>query len=111
MTPTTPSTPNDPTTAAAADRLSEELDAAIARVDALEAEYRALLADPGVIQEDRDAQRVLLTSARESLAITRAAFELIGTGDYGRCERCGEPIAPERLEAIPDALRCVECSI
>jgi len=111
MNPTTPSTPNDATTVAAADRLSKELDAAVARVDALEAEYRALLADPGVIQEDRDAQRVLLTSARESLATTRAASELVGTGDYGRCERCGEPIAAERLEAVPDALRCVGCSL
>ena len=27
---------------------------------------------------------------------------------YGRCDNCGEPIAPERLEAIPWAVRCID---
>jgi len=28
---------------------------------------------------------------------------------YGICERCGEPINPERLKAYPAARTCVEC--
>jgi len=31
-----------------------------------------------------------------------------GRGD-GRCVDCGEPISPERLEALPDAARCLSC--
>jgi DnaK suppressor protein len=31
------------------------------------------------------------------------------SGTYGTCERCGRPIAEERLEAIPWALLCIDC--
>ena len=30
-------------------------------------------------------------------------------GAYGVCEDCGRRIAEERLEALPDATRCVAC--
>ena len=30
-------------------------------------------------------------------------------GTYGSCERCGKPIDPDRLEARPWALLCIEC--
>jgi len=30
-------------------------------------------------------------------------------GGYGVCEDCSGKIAPERLEALPDATRCVSC--
>ncbi len=26
------------------------------------------------------------------------------------CELCGKPIRPERLEALPETKRCVECA-
>ncbi len=28
---------------------------------------------------------------------------------YGLCDSCGQPIAPERLEALPQASLCVNC--
>lgn len=31
-------------------------------------------------------------------------------GTYGICERCGRPIAPGRLEALPTATTCVACA-
>ena len=37
------------------------------------------------------------------------ALERLEAGTYGRCERCGNEIAPERLEAIPTARLCVAC--
>jgi RNA polymerase-binding transcription factor DksA len=30
-------------------------------------------------------------------------------GKAGVCEDCGGPIAPERMEALPDSTRCVGC--
>jgi DnaK suppressor protein len=30
-------------------------------------------------------------------------------GTYGICERCGRPIAPERLEALPWAVLGIDC--
>jgi DnaK suppressor protein len=33
----------------------------------------------------------------------------IAEGGYGVCEDCSGKIAPERLEALPDATRCISC--
>ena len=30
-------------------------------------------------------------------------------GSYGLCERCGQPIGDERLEALPAARLCLAC--
>jgi DnaK suppressor protein len=31
-------------------------------------------------------------------------------GTYGLCDACGEPIAPKRLQAMPDVVLCIECA-
>jgi RNA polymerase-binding transcription factor len=38
-----------------------------------------------------------------------AALARIDEGNYGKCERCGQDIPFERLEAIPTARLCVTC--
>lgn len=38
------------------------------------------------------------------------ALAKLGEGTYGTCDGCGAEIAPERLEAIPWAVRCVRCA-
>ena len=43
------------------------------------------------------------------LADVERALAKLADGSYGVCDRCGEPIPPERLEAIPWATRCVAC--
>lgn len=53
-------------------------------------------------------------AARENLTgmlskIQRALFRL-NKGDYGKCEKCGKMIEPERLEAMPTATLCIACS-
>jgi DnaK suppressor protein len=48
-------------------------------------------------------------NAEHLLSSIDAALARIEDGTYGRCERCGEPIAEERLEALPYATRCIEC--
>ena len=35
------------------------------------------------------------------------ALEKLDDGTYGTCDACGEPIPPERLDAMPWATRCV----
>ena len=37
-----------------------------------------------------------------------AALARIDDGTYGLCVRCGQPIAAERLEAVPYATLCIE---
>lgn len=39
-----------------------------------------------------------------------SALMRIAAGDYGRCIRCGREIAPERLEARPEAPLCIDCA-
>ena len=43
------------------------------------------------------------------LAAVDAAIARLDDGSYGRCVRCGNLIAPERLEALPWAAHCIEC--
>jgi DnaK suppressor protein len=38
-----------------------------------------------------------------------AALERFEKGTYGLCTRCGRPIDPARLEALPYAQWCMEC--
>ena len=44
----------------------------------------------------------------EKLADVERALEKLDEGSYGICDVCGDPIAPERLEAILWATRCVK---
>ena len=37
------------------------------------------------------------------------ALKAIDDGGYGTCERCGQPINPERLEVNPWATFCITC--
>jgi RNA polymerase-binding transcription factor DksA len=43
------------------------------------------------------------------LAAVEAAVARLDAGTFGTCVRCGRPIAPERLEALPWAAHCIEC--
>lgn len=97
---------DDATTAA----LQVEVAAARERVDDLQRHYEELLADPSVIQEDRDAAALLLGTARSALETAEDAARRADDGTYGRCEVCGVVIPRERLDAVPDAARCVACS-
>ena len=49
-----------------------------------------------------------LTLRRELNAIDDALARM-RDGSYGRCVDCGAAIAPERLEAVPQAEHCIDC--
>ena len=46
---------------------------------------------------------------RDQLAAVEHALHKFEEGTYGLCESCGQPIDPERLEALPQARRCMSC--
>ena len=46
---------------------------------------------------------------RQEMAAVEHALDKIEKGTYGLCDNCGQPIAPERLEALPQASLCVKC--
>lgn len=51
----------------------------------------------------------VVTALRENLRDTERALAKMDAGTYGDCERCGRTISPERLEALPWALLCIDC--
>jgi DnaK suppressor protein len=40
----------------------------------------------------------------------RRALAKLADGTYGTCDACGGPIAPKRLEAVPESVLCIECA-
>ena len=46
---------------------------------------------------------------KEHLAEVEHALRKFEEGTYGLCDSCGQPIAPERLEALPQANLCMNC--
>jgi len=57
--------------------------------------------DAGTDNFDRDFALSLLSSEQEALKEIEEAIQRIHNGTYGICEVTGEPIAAERLEAVP----------
>jgi RNA polymerase-binding transcription factor DksA len=62
------------------------------------------------IAYERSRLSTLITQAGEHLAEIQAALDRIVDGTFGRCERCGEPIAEERLHALPSTRVCRDCA-
>ena len=57
-------------------------------------------------QERDDAMLAVVASQREEVV---AALARLDEGTYGRCVQCGTDLPEERLEARPEAARCVNC--
>lgn len=88
------------------DRVKEEL----------EHLYEALQAEVDVEPDEGDAEiterektAALIGVLERRLQDIERALKAIETGQYGICERCGNPIEPERLEVKPDAILCLNC--
>lgn len=48
------------------------------------------------------------SSLETELERTERALVKLDEGSYGICDVCGRPIAPKRLEAMPDSVLCIE---
>jgi RNA polymerase-binding transcription factor len=67
------------------------------------------LADSASETLDREIEQSLEDNAEHLLACIEAALQRIEAGTYGACERCGNQISEERLDALPYATKCIEC--
>ena len=59
------------------------------------------------IQED--IELALIQMKAETLTRVNEALERLNAGSYGRCNECGDEISPQRLRALPFAVRCKDC--
>jgi DnaK suppressor protein len=59
-------------------------------------------------------ERLSQIAAHDRLQATLAevvrAQEKLADGSYGTCDRCGGPVGEARLEAMPWATLCIDCS-
>jgi len=67
------------------------------------------LADIASDDIDRKMIEMLGSQELKRLKMIESAQTRIKQGKYGHCIKCDRPIPPERLEAIPYALMCIEC--
>jgi DnaK suppressor protein len=59
------------------------------------------------IQED--IELALIQMKAETLTRINEALERLDAGTYGSCNECGDEISPQRLRALPFAVRCKDC--
>ena len=87
-------------------RLLEEIGEAIVAPGQMTYGSQAAAASQ-VFAQQRDL--ALRDRADQQLVLVDEAIARLDAGSFGTCVRCGKPIAPERLEALPWAARCIDC--
>lgn len=60
------------------------------------------------VQKETNDMR--LSNATDTRSKVKKALARIETGEYGICEKCGDKIEENRLEAIPDTFLCSKCA-
>jgi DnaK suppressor protein len=70
--------------------------------------YDENFADSGQVAAEQGENKALLNQLNEQLAEVDRALAKMDDGTYGLCERCGEPIAEARLEAMPATRFCIK---
>jgi len=103
-----------PDTDAAKARLEEQL----AELETRQARIAGDLAEP--LNADSSEQAIEMEDdaslegqgalVAKEIASVKRALARIEDGTYGECVRCGEDIAPARLEARPEAALCIDCA-
>lgn len=66
-------------------------------------------ADAGSDLTDADRAEAMLSVANTQRRAVVDALKRLEEGDYGSCVDCGKPVPEGRLEARPEAARCVQC--
>ena len=58
---------------------------------------------------EREKNLALVRRLEQKIDEIDRALDTAKRGTYGICERCGKPINPERLAALPETTLCVKC--
>jgi RNA polymerase-binding transcription factor len=71
--------------------------------------YHADPADAGANLSEADRTEAILEAAQLQRAQVIEALDRLAVDGYGTCTDCGQPVPEGRLEARPEAARCVAC--
>jgi DnaK suppressor protein len=66
-------------------------------------------ADAGTTLSEADRTEAILAAAQSQRRLVTDALVRIDSGVYGVCADCASPIPEGRLDARPEAARCVGC--
>jgi DnaK suppressor protein len=72
-------------------------------------EYPQDPADAGANLSESERSEAILAAARRQRSQVVEALRRIDLGTYGTCVDCGAGVPEGRLEAKPEAARCVKC--
>jgi RNA polymerase-binding transcription factor DksA len=64
--------------------------------------------DPAIVRWEMN--QAMLEQSRERAMNLEEALARLEKGTYGLCEKCGQPIHPDRLAVLPDARVCIKCA-
>jgi RNA polymerase-binding transcription factor DksA len=70
--------------------------------------YDENFADSGQVAAEQGENKALLNQFQEQLADIERALGKFEDNTYGLCERCGQPIAEARIEAMPATRYCID---
>jgi DnaK suppressor protein len=77
--------------------------------EGIDVEGNDSFADSGQATAERSQALAMVEGLQEAWKDVTDALKRIEGGTYGKCERCGNDIPFERLEARPAARLCVTC--
>jgi DnaK suppressor protein len=76
--------------------------------DAELADYDQHPADDGTETHEQELDETTDLLLAEEQGQVELALRRLAEGQYGRCVDCGREIPPERLQAVPEAVRCID---
>jgi DnaK suppressor protein len=91
------------------DEMLADLDRSIAVLRGEQPEAEHHTADAGASLSDTERADAALDAMGRQRAEVLAALERAREGTYGRCADCGLQMTEGRLEARPEASRCIDC--
>jgi DnaK suppressor protein len=97
------------------DEVKDELDRSIAVLNGAHAEHPLVVdypqdpADAGTNLAESDRAEAIIAAAKARRSLVLEALRRLEDGSYGLCVDCGGGVPEGRLEAKPEAARCVMC--
>lgn len=67
------------------------------------------MADDADEVAEQETMMAIQSSAQRGLDLVNDALARMEAGTYGTCANCGKEINPDRLEARPSSIYCIDC--
>lgn len=90
-------------------QISAQRGGTVSRADAAAAHFGQPEDSRAQVATEREIEFALGERETAELAAIAAALERIDAGSYGSCTDCGASIPAARLQASPEAWRCIAC--